>query len=331
MNIVSLLSGKVFKTTENLSLIEAAEQAGLVLPYSCRNGRCCTCKCKIIGPTRVIFDEMGLTKVERKNGWKLACARVATGNVSLDIEDLSNIKFPKPKLVPAKINTLEFLSTDILKVTLRLPPGNNFEFIEGQYIDLIGPKGVCRSYSLARHRDGMELELHIQRVTGGIMSNYLFDGAQVGDLLRINGPRGSFMLRHTPDTHIIFLATGTGIAPIKAMIEHMENMPKELKPKSVKVYWGVRKQEDLYWNPCDVSDDLDFIPVLSRSDHTWSGERGYVQDVMMQKQADFENVQVYACGSDAMIRSSRAKIEFKNIKIKDFFSDAFVASGNERS
>ena len=71
--------------------------------------------------------------------------------------------------------------------------------------------------------------------------------------------------------------------------------------------------------------------MLSRSDHTWSGARGYVQDVMMQKQADFENVQVYACGSDAMIRSSRAKIVFKNLKIKDFFSDAFVASGNERS
>ena len=159
----------------------------------------------------------------------------------------------------------------------------------------------------------------------------LFNIAKACDILRVNGPRGTFILRHTPDTDVVFLAKGTGIAPVKAVLGQLKHMPKELKPKSVKVFWGMQRSEDLYWNPCDVSDDLEFIPVLSRSDHTWSGARGYVQDVMMQKQADFENVQVYACGSDAMIRSSRAKIVFKNLKIKDFFSDAFVASGNERS
>ena len=331
MNLVSLPSGKTFKIAENLSFIDAAEQAGIVLPYSCKNGRCSTCKCKVTGPTKIIFDELGLSDGERKNGWKLACARLATGNVSLDIEELSNIKLPIPKIFPAKINALDFLSTDILKVTLRLPPGHKFEFIEGQYIELIGPKGISRSYSLARHCDSMMLELHVRRVAGGQMSNYLFDDAKVGDLLRINGPRGTFMLRHTPDTNIVFLATGTGIAPIKAMLEQIENMAEELKPKSVKVFWGMQKSEDLYWDPQNVFGDLNFTPVLSQSDRTWTGARGHVQDVMIENYANSENMQVYACGSDAMIRASRAKIVANGLAEKDFFSDAFVVSGNGRS
>ena len=115
------------------------------------------------------------------------------------------------------------------------------------------------------------------------------------------------------------------------MLEQTENMPKELKPKSVKVFWGMRKPEDLYWNPRDVSDDLNFTPVLSRADKTWPGARGHVQDVMMQNQTNIENVQVYACGSDAMIHSSRAKAVANGLKTKNFFSDAFVVSGNDRS
>ena len=331
MKIVSLPSGKTFRIAENLSLIDAAEQAGIALPYSCKNGRCSTCKCKVTGPTTTIFDELGLSEDEKMNGWKLACARSVTGNVLVDIEELSDLKLPIPKIFPAKIDSLVFLSTDILKVTLRLPPKSKFEFIAGQYIELIGPKGISRSYSLAQHCGGMMLELHVRRVTGGQMSNYLFGDAKVDDLLRINGPRGTFMLRHTPEADIVFLATGTGIAPIKAMLGQIANMPKELKPKSVKVFWGMRKSEDLYWNPQDVFGDLNFTPVLSQADKTWTGARGHVQDVMMENHTNIENIQVYACGSDAMIRSSREKLVDNGININNLFSDTFVASGNERN
>ena len=326
MHLVSFPSGQTFITGEGLSLVDSAEQGGIALPYSCRNGRCSTCKCKIDGPTRIIFDELGLSDDEKKNGWKLACVRSAAGNIKLDIEDLSNLKFPKSKIYPAKIDAIDFLSRDILRVTLRLPPGRKFEFIEGQYIDLIGPDGSSRSYSLARQFDGMMLELHVRRVTGGQMSNYLFNRANIDDLLRIKGPRGTFILRHTPETDIVFLATGTGIAPVKAMLEQIKSLPKELKPKSVKVFWGMRKPEDLYWNPENVFTDLNFTPVLSQADKTWAGARGHVQDVMMQNSANIENVQIYACGSDEMIRSARVKTVANGLKIKNFFSDAFVVS-----
>ena len=327
MNLVSLPSGKTFKADTNQSLVEAAEKAGITLPYSCRNGRCITCKCKITGPTKIVFDEVGLSGSERKEGWKLACARSAMGNITLDIEDLGTIKLPINKILPVKIHTIGLLSNEVIKVTLRLPPGRHFEFIEGQYIDLIGPNGASRSYSLARHCDGMMLELHVRRVIGGQMSNYLFNEAKVGDLLRINGPRGTFILRHTPNSDVVFLATGTGIAPIKAMLERIEEMPQALKPKSVKVFWGMRFRKELYWNPRDVFADLDYTPVLSQADEEWTGARGYVQDIMMQSQPDIKNIQIYACGSDAMIRSCRAQTIDYSLNINNFFADAFVVSG----
>ena len=329
MHLISLPSGKTFSTDGTLSLVDAAEKEGIALPYSCRNGRCGTCKCKVTGSSNIIFDELSLSDAEKKNGWKLACARSATGNILLEIEDLGDIKLPIPKIFPAKIDAINFLSQDVLKVTLRLPPGSKFEFIEGQYIDLIGPNGISRSYSLARHCDGMMLELHVRRVIHGQMSDYLFDKAKVGDLLRINGPRGTFILRYSTDNDIVFLATGTGIAPVKAMLERIDKIPEELKPKSVKVFWGMRSQEELYWDPQNLLGDLNFIPVLSRADEIWTGARGYVQDIMMKKHTKFENVQIYACGSEAMIRSSQAKAVANGLNIKSFFSDAFVVSGKE--
>jgi CDP-4-dehydro-6-deoxyglucose reductase, E3 len=331
MHTVSLSSGKTFKASEAFSLIESAEQAGIILPYSCKNGLCSSCKCKVIGPTKIIFDELGLSDQEREDGWKLACSRSAMGDVLLDIEEFKNLKLPTPKVFPAKIDRIDFLSKDIIKLILRLPPGKKFDFVEGQYIDLIGPKGVTRSYSLARQCDGMNLELHIRRVIGGQMSDYLFNNAKVDDLLRINGPRGTFILQSGPDTDIIFLATGTGIAPVKSMLEQIENMPKELKPNSVKVFWGMRYPQDLYWNPHNKFDNLNFIPVLSQANKMWTGAHGYVQDVMIKNMKNIENVQVYACGSDAMIRTSKSQLLNIGFNEVNFFSDAFVVSGVKRS
>jgi CDP-4-dehydro-6-deoxyglucose reductase len=327
MYTVTLLSGKTFGADIGQSLIEAAEAAGITLPYSCRNGRCSSCKCRLKGPTEVIFDEVGLSTDEKRDGWSLACARSALGSVSLDIDDLGDIKLPSAKVFPAKINSLELMSNDVLKLTLRLPPGRDFVFFEGQYIELAGPNGISRSYSLARLCDGNLLEFQIRRVTGGQMSDYLFGNAKLNDLVRINGPHGTFVLRHGPETDIVFLATGTGIAPIKAMLERIKKMPAELKPKTVRLFWGARHASDLYWDPQDAFPELKYTPVLSRPDAKWTGEFGYVQDAMMKTQDEnARETQVYACGSDVMIRSTRVQIENLGLSL-NFFSDAFVVSG----
>lgn len=327
MNLITLTSGKTFKAENGETLINAADKAGLTLPYSCKNGRCNTCKCKIDGLTDLIIDELGLTELEKANGWKLACSRTAIGNITLDIEDLTGLGFGLAKTFPVKIQELDLLSENVLKLTLRLPPSQNFEFIEGQYLNLIGLGGISRSYSLAKYCDNSFLEFHISKITDGQMSEFLFNEAKINDLLRINGPHGTFSLRNIAARDVVFVANGTGIAPIKAMIESMKKIPPKLLPKSIRIYWGVRYEESLYWKPYDIDYDFTYTPVLSRARSSWAGARGYVQDVIDLSMLDISNVQVYACGSDIMIRSLKDRMINEGLNLKNFFSDTFVVSG----
>lgn len=326
MFLITLPSGKKFSANEGQSLNDAAVQNGITIPHSCRTGRCGACKCKISGPTKLLFDELSLNDLEKKDGWMLSCARSAVADINLEIEDFGDIKLSPPKIIPAKIQSLELKSKDVLKVILRLPPNKKFDFIEGQYIDLIGPNGISRSYSLAQNSYEDMLELHVRYLENGFMSNYLFNNAKIGDLLRVNGPRGTFFLRKTFQTHIVFLATGTGIAPIKAMLESIEKIPNELKPKSVTLFWGGRYVSDLYWNPKEALKSIKYIPVISRPTSEWIGEVGYVQDVMIKHYDEIKDLDVYACGSNNMIKSAQSKFKKSELNIK-FFSDAFVVSG----
>ena len=307
-------------------MLAAAEAASIRLPYSCRSGRCSSCKCRIDGPSVTTSDELGLSEAERSGGWSLACVRVATGSVTLSVEDLTDLKLPASRIVPAKIGSLEKLSPDVLRVRLRLPPGTSFDFASGQYADVIGPGGIRRSYSLAKRADGGGIELHIRRVDGGAMSDYWFGQAKLNDLLRIDGPRGTFTLRSNPQTDVVFLATGTGIAPVKAMLEEIASLAPKDRPRSVRLFWGGRHREDLYWDPHEALEDVVYVPTLSRADAVWQGERGYVQDVALAAGANLDATQVYACGSDAMIRGARTAFERAGLPERAFFSDAFVAS-----
>ena len=331
MKHVTLTSGKSFEVLEGNSILEAADAAGFVLPHSCRTGRCSTCKCKIVGATVALSGETGLSKEERAEGWVLACVRSPLEDVLVDLAEIDGARFAEPRMVPAKIDALEMLSDDVMRVRLRLPPGTRFDFVAGQYVDVVGKGGLRRSYSLARRADGGPLELHIRRVEGGEMSAYWFDEAKINDLLRIHGPVGTFCLRHGPETTVVFLATGTGIAPVMAMLEELAALPEVDRPAKVAVYWGGRKPQDLY---CDIAshfDGVEVVTTLSRADDDWSGARGYVQEHALTMIAELEeplNVQVYACGSDAMIRSARSAMEAAGVPGQAFYSDAFVASNN---
>jgi CDP-4-dehydro-6-deoxyglucose reductase len=323
---VTMLSGKAFDAQGGQSILEAAEDAGNSLPYSCRTGRCSSCKCRIVGPTTLKFDELGLTDAEKQSGWKLTCARVPTGDVKLDINDLGDIDLPKSKVVPAKIDQLTYLTDDILKLCLRLPPKAQFRFIPGQYINLIGKNGLQRSYSLASDSNGQVLEMHVRRVPNGIMSEHLFENAKVDDLLRISGPHGTFVLRPLAESDLIFVATGTGIGPVKSMIEQIESMPADQVPQSIKILWGMRREGEIYWSPRDKLRQVDFIPVLSKAADSWNGERGYVQDVLFRSDVITSQTYIYACGSEAMINATRSMALSAGLTEEHFYSDSFVAS-----
>lgn len=330
MALITLSSGKDFQSLDELSILESATQAQINLPYSCKTGRCSTCKCKVInGETKALVAEIGLTESEKAEGWILSCARSALTDLSLDLEDLGGAALPKAKTLPCRINSIDKLAPDVVRVMLRLPPTADFSFIPGQYVDVIGLGGIRRSYSLANASFiDKQLELHIRAVDGGAMSRYWFDQAKVNDLLRLYGPLGTFFLRDVTSRDLVFLATGTGIAPVKAMLESMHNIASNHAPRSVTVLWGGRTSQDLYLDVQSISGDFSFIPVLSRADESWSGVRGYVQQALLSILPDLGQASVYACGSDAMIRNARVSLTATGLPINHFYSDSFVCSAS---
>ncbi len=331
MPLITTTSGKQFSAAEGESLLDAALRAEVTLAYSCRTGRCSTCKGQVRdGSTVVIHDESGLTQAERDAGWILTCARTATSEVELEVEDLG-VELFAAKTFPCRIHALERLSPDVVKVLLRLPPASDLRYYPGQYLDVIGHNGLRRSYSVANAPAAdKRIELHIRQVPGGAMSQYWFEQAKPNDLLRLNGPLGTFFLRDTAGMNLVFLATGTGIAPVKAMLEGLSETLQELRPQSVTVYWGGRTEQDMYWDSASLDVQHRFIRVLSRADESWGGVRGHVQDAFLADTStnatDLQNTAVYACGSDAMIQSAREQLMAAGLPERRFHSDAFVCS-----
>jgi CDP-4-dehydro-6-deoxyglucose reductase, E3 len=328
MPFVQLSSGKKFEASNDISLLEAATISGVSLPYSCKTGRCSTCKCKVVnGETKVLVAELGLTETEKSEGWILSCVRTAITDVVLEVEDLGDVVIPVAKTQACRISSLEKLASDVIKVVLRLPPNVALDFIPGQYIDIIGPGGIRRSYSLANApKADNTLELHIRAVKNGAMSQYWFNQSAVNDLLRLHGPQGTFFLRDIANCDLIFLATGTGIAPVKAMLEALPSFPADQQPQSITVVWGARHEHDLYFDVASLSGTQKYIPVLSRAEATWQGERGYVQDALLRHISDLHSGVVYACGSDAMIHSAKSTLIAAGLPSRHFYSDAFVCS-----
>ena len=328
---ISLANGKSFVTEGQETLLDAALRAGLVLEHSCKTGRCGACKAQVLSGASVASgSEAGLSLDERDAGWILTCVRHSDGDVALSVEDLGDITIYPVKTVPCRILAIDDLNADVMRLTLRLPPTQKIVYHPGQYFDLIGKDALRRSYSVANApRDDGQIELHIKQVPDGAMSGYLFGEAKANDLLRLNGPLGTFFLRDVVGLHLVLLATGTGMAPIKAMLEAMAGWPAERMPASVSVFWGARVEADLYWQPGASGVALDYVPVLSRAGADWRGARGHVQQAVLDRFSSLDGAVVYACGSAQMIDSARAALVAAGLAEKRFHSDAFVASAHE--
>lgn len=328
MPIVTLNNGVQFNAKAQESILTSALSQAVVLEYSCRTGRCGVCKAQLVsGETTVLRPEgASLSSEEADLGLILTCCRGAVDGVTLDIESLDRLAGLEIKTIPARIVSIEKLSSEIIKVVLKNPPSSPMRFVPGQYVDVI-VDGVRRSYSLANapRSDGL-LELIIKRYAGGVLSSYWFERAQPNDLLRIEGPLGTFFLRDATPKNIVLLATGTGIAPVKALLEELQGDPARTSKHRIDVFWGNREAENFCWNPADLGIDLGFHPLLSGSDANWSGARGYVHDAAVRHGIDPGETVVYACGSNAMIASARAAMMALGLPPKRFFSDAFVSS-----
>lgn len=328
MPSIKTQKGAFFSAVDGQSILAAASSNGMQLPYSCRTGRCSTCKLRVLsGQSQAQMPELGLSEQEQAQGWVLSCVRTAVSDLLIEVEDIAYLSLPQPRTLPCRLHSLDRLTADVMRVRLRLPPNSDFSFRAGQYIDVIAQGGLRRSYSLAcASAVENQLELHVREVADGAMSAYWFTQAKEGDLLRMYGPLGTFVLRDLVGVDLKFLATGTGIAPVKAMIESLRLASPENLPRSISVYWGGRQPQDLYFDLASIMDGIHYEPVLSRASADWQGARGYVQQQLIADCLDLSDAAVYACGSDAMIQSARKSVIESGLPTFRFHSDAFVCS-----
>ena len=216
---ISINHERFFEASPDLSILESARNESITIHHSCLNGRCSECKVKVVsGDFEMPITQEGLTDKEVQERYCLSCITKPLSD--LELEDVSFIEaiLPEVKTVPAKISLLKFLSEDVVKVTLRTPPNKSLEFLAGQYIDL-SVKGMKRSYSISSTPSDSEIELLIKNYAGGQFSNYLFNEAKVNDLLRIEGPKGTYILPKDIPQNLVFVSTGTGIAPNLSLIK----------------------------------------------------------------------------------------------------------------
>lgn len=326
---ITLKNGKSFTCDSNTTIFEAAKCNGITLEHSCLSARCRSCAVRIEeGTTKNQLQELVLSSYEKSNKWILSCNAIPTSNVVLDIEDLGEIQIFEKRIIPVKIQSIIQLNESVIEVILRLPPNSNFGYNSGQYVNIT--KGdITRSYSVANaYEKNGKLTFFIKKYDNGLMSNYWFNKAKLNDLLRIEGPFGSFFLRESEMENVVFLATGTGVAPLKSILEGLVKSLKQYQNKKIWLFVGARYESDLFWDPSEftTSQNLKYIPVLSRPSKEWIGEKGYVQNIVIKYNIPLAKAQVYACGSNNMIEAAKKLLTEKGLNNAHFFSDAFVQS-----
>jgi CDP-4-dehydro-6-deoxyglucose reductase, E3 len=320
-------SGHHFDAAEGRSVLQAGLDAGFSLPYSCRTGHCRSCRARVVsGRVDHAATPLNyLTPEQREKGFALLCQARALSNLELQVEELT-LERIQPRDMPCRVRRIRRLARDVAALDLRLPMNENFRFAAGQFVDVLLADGQTRSYSMAtvpKAQGVIDLEIHVRHVPGGLFTDHVFASLKEGELLRLRGPLGSFYLREDSERPIVFLASGTGIAPILSMIGEAT---RRGLTRPMALYWGGRREADLY---LPAPPGLPFVPVLSEQD--WAGRTGFVHEAVMQDLPDLSGHDVYACGAPAMVEAARRDFIGRcGLPENRFFADAFLTQADLR-
>ena len=329
-------SGQVFDIEAGQTILEAGLDRDLGFPYSCRDGLCGTCKAIILSGK---IDYAGhipaaLTEQEKDSGVALLCQATASSDLDIQLELLAPL--PHRKKLPCRVVKKEILSHDVVALWLKFPPSEHMDFRAGQYIDILLPDGRHRSFSIANApSDEPLIELHIRHVEDGDFTGYCYNEMEVKTILRIEGPLGSFYLREDSNKPIIFMAGGTGFAPIKGIIEYC--LAKDI-PREMYLYWGAQTERDLYLH--DMAQQwaksqprFQYVPVLSRveesrageskPDKPWQGRTGLVHQAIIDDFPDLSDFEIYAGGPPAMVYAGKDVFHDRGLPESRYYSDAF--------
>jgi len=320
-----LQTDEAFHVEEGESVLQAAERSAVRLPHECTFGGCGTCRVKLESGA-VAYDEfpMALTPEEAAEGYALACQARPLGDLCISVPS-SRQSFPEPRRLPATIHRLERYSDDVIHLTLALPePG--LDYVPGQYMNVVLPDGETRSFSMASVPAGNLVDFHVRRIPGGRYTDRWLGQAQAGAGVDIEAPLGTFSFHEEDWRPLIMMATGTGIAPIKAILESL--LDNEDCPP-VTLYWGMRTEADLYLREqiegwAGRLYEFNFVPVLSRAGADWQGRRGHVQQAVVEDHADLSEHAIYLCGAPEMIQDAKRLLAARGASLDHMYADSFT-------
>ena len=330
-------SGRTFTVPQGEAILAAGIGQGVGLPYGCKDGACGSCKCKLLTGTVVhgTHQDKALSATEEAQGLILTCCAVPQTDLVLESRQVTELgSFPIKKM-PTRVNTLEKKSDDVMVLQLQMPANDTFQYRPGQYIEVLLRDGARRSYSMANAPSrGTGVELHIRHMPGGKFTDHVFGVMKEKEILRVEGPYGSFFLREDSDKPIVLVASGTGFAPIKALLEHMQDQ-KINRPTTL--YWGGRRPSDLYMNDwvqaqLTTMPHLRYVPVVSdaQAQDQWAGRTGFVHRAVLQDFADLSGYQVYACGAPIVVDSARKDFcALGKLSEDEFFADSFTSEADK--
>ncbi|MES2786878.1 MAG: CDP-6-deoxy-delta-3,4-glucoseen reductase [Pseudomonadota bacterium] len=351
-NVTVLPSGRAFTVDSGQAILPAAIAQGVGMPYGCKDGACGSCKCKKLEGTVVhgAHQTKALSPEEEAAGYILTCCGVPQTDVVLESRQVTDESaFPIRKM-PSRVLSLERKSHDVMLVRLQLPANDTMRYHAGQYVEFILRDGARRSYSMANAPHTMvradaaavpgqaaaapAIELHIRHMPGGKFTDHVFTAMKEKEILRVEGPYGSFYLREESDKPMILLASGTGFAPIKAVIEQMQ-FKGVTRPATL--YWGGRRPADLYlddWVQGKLAEmpNLKYVPVISNAlpEDNWTGRTGFVHRAVLEDFPDLSGHQVYACGAPIVVDSARSEYSaMAGLPPDEFHADAFTTEADK--
>lgn len=314
-----------FEAEADETIVEAASRQGIAFPFSCHSGTCGTCKSLLKqGEVQFLdYSRFTLTDDERAAGRILACCTIPQSDCALEL--LKDINPIPAKRIRCKVSAIEDATHDIKIVKLSPLGGSPIRFLAGQFADLTFPGLPPRSYSIASRPGQLVLEFHIRLKPEGRVSPYVHDSLLVDQVVEFNGPLGTSYLREDLSEHIIALAGGSGLGPIKSIVDTL--IARKAKVP-ISVYFGVRDERDLYYSShfeehARLFQNIVFIPVLSEPAQATSRRTGFLSDVVS---ADFTSVagfKAYLAGPPAMIDTCHAVLKKLGLREGDFHADAF--------
>lgn len=318
------------------TLLEAGLRAGLALPYECRNGGCGACRCSIVKGSvdQGAYQPAALPDALRNHGAALLCCATPLSDLEIVLDPANApVRAAIPRYT-GRVDRIERLSGEVMRLMVSLPEGQRMNFIAGQYINIVLDDGQRRAFSFAnKPQDNTRMELHVRLVPGGLFTTHVFTAMQPGDPLSFEGPLGSFALHESPRP-ILLVAGATGFAPVKSIVE--DAFDRGIRRPMV-LYWGVRHRSDLYL--LDLAErwqrehaNFRVIPVVSEpcEQDGWAGRTGLVHAAMLEDFPDLTGYDVYVCGSVNMVQTAIPAFLMQGLAGDACFSDAFVPAGLRR-